>query len=53
MVVGINLIALYDEKSDGAFRYIHMLLQEMVNYDLYDTLFVIYNTSVKIYRAKS
>lgn len=42
MVVGINLIALYDEKSDGAFRYIHMLLQEMVNYDLYDTLFVIY-----------
>lgn len=42
MIVGINLIALYDEKSDGSFRYIHMLLKEMENYDLQETQFVIY-----------
>lgn len=42
MVIGVNLIALYDEQGDGSFRYIHMLLKEMVNYNLSSTKFIIY-----------
>lgn len=42
MIIGFNLIALYDEKSDGSFRYIHMLLKEMGNYNLPSTKFIIY-----------
>lgn len=42
MIVGVNLIALYDERGDGSFRYIHMLLKEMSNYDMTSTKFLIY-----------
>lgn len=42
MVVGINLIALSDERGDGSFRYIKMILRHMGQYHIEDCLFVIY-----------
>ena len=42
MRIGINMIALYDTKSSGAFRYIKLLMQQLGRYDLSDCEFVVY-----------
>ncbi|MBQ0030427.1 MAG: glycosyltransferase family 4 protein [Bacteroidales bacterium] len=40
--IGINLIALPNEKGSGAFRYIQMLLKAMGEYDIKECEFIVY-----------
>lgn len=42
MIVGINLIALFDEKGTGAFRYIQLILCQLGEYHLKDCKLIIY-----------
>lgn len=41
-VIGLNFIALGDELGAGAFRYIHLIIRHLENYELYNVSFVVY-----------
>ena len=42
MIVGINLIALFDQKGTGAFRYIQLILHQLGKYNLKNCKLIVY-----------